>query len=85
MEITTHSAQIKINDSEGSCGANINRRSGGYVAELQFWGDQVYLARHAGDSVLRIFIMPREEWKHDLESEGFEFIGKLSDLANANE
>lgn len=83
MQITTHSAQIEVRDSEGSCGANINRRASGYVAELHFWGDQVYLARRKGDAGLRILIMPREEWKRDLEAEDFEFIGKLSDIANA--
>jgi len=83
MEIITHSAQIRVSDSEGSCGANINRRSSGHVAELHFWGDQVYLARRKGDPSPRILIMPREEWKRDLESEDFEIIGKLSDIANA--
>jgi hypothetical protein len=82
MEIITHSAQIRVSDGKGSCGANINRRSSGHVAELHFWGDQVYLARRKGDPSPRILIMPREEWKRDLESEDFEIIGKLSDIAN---
>jgi len=82
MEITTSSAQIRVSDSEGSCGADINRRASGYVAELRFWGDQVYLARRKGDAGLRILIMPREEWKRDLELEDFEIIGKLSDISS---
>lgn len=82
MEITTHSANIKVSDSEGSCGANINQRSSGYVAEIHFWGNAVYLASRKGDAGLRVLIAPREDWKGDLEEDGFEIIGKLSDIAN---
>lgn len=83
MDITTSHAQIIAKDSEKSCGANVNSRVSGYVADLHFWGDAVYLARRIGESGLHLMIAPSERWKGDIEAEGFEIIGKLSDLANA--
>ena len=85
MEITTHSAQIKVSDSRGSCGTNINRLCSGYVADLQLWGDAVYLARRTGEGALHILIAPAANWKDDIRDEGFEIIGKLSRLANASD
>lgn len=83
MDITTSHAQIVAKDSEKSCGANINSRVSGYVADLHFWGDAVYVARRIGESGLHLMIAPSDRWKGDIEAEGFEVIGKLSDLANA--
>jgi hypothetical protein len=82
MEITTHSAQIRAYDNQGSCGANINRRCSSYVADLHFWGKSVYAATLPGDTAIHILIAPSEEWKKDIEDEGFTIIGKLSDIAN---
>ena len=80
MNITTTHAQITVADSEGSCGANINRRASGYVADLHFWGDSVYVARRKGEPGLHVMIAPSDKWKRDIEAEDFEIIGKLSDL-----
>jgi hypothetical protein len=82
MEITTHSAQIRVSDSEGSSGTNLHRRCSGYVADLQTWGDSIYLARRPGESGLHILIAPSAKWKDDIRAEGFEIVGKLSRLAN---
>jgi hypothetical protein len=82
MEITTYSAQIRADDSQGSCGANINRICSAYVADLHFWGKAVYAATLPGDTTIHILIAPSEEWKKDIEDEGFTIIGKLSDIAN---
>ena len=83
MEITTHSAQIRADDNQGSCGANINRICSEYVADLHFWGKAVYAATLPGDTAIHILIAPSEKWKKDIEAEGFTIIGKLSDIANA--
>jgi len=83
MNITTSSVQITTKDSEKSCGANVHRCVGGYVADLHFWGDGVYVARRIGEPGLRLMIAPSERWRGDIEAEGFEIIGKLSDLANS--
>ena len=82
MNITTSHAQIVAKDSEKSCGANVNSRVSGYVADLHLWGDAVYVARRIGESGLHLMIAPSERWKGDIEAEGFEIVGKLSDLAN---
>ena len=81
MEITTHSAQIRAADNQGSCGAHINRRCSSYVADLYFWGEAVYAATLPGDTAIHILIAPSEEWKKDIEAEGFTIIGKLSELS----
>jgi hypothetical protein len=85
MEITTYSAQVKVQDRDGSCGVNINRSKNCYMANLQFWGDAVYLARRAGESGVHIIIVPSAKWKEDIRAEGFEIIGKLSRLANVSD
>ena len=82
MDIITSHAQIIAKDSEKSCGANINSRVSGYVADLYFWGGAVYVARRIGESGLHLMIAPSDRWRGDIEAEGFEIIGKLSDLAN---
>jgi hypothetical protein len=81
MEITTHSAQIRADDNQGSCGANINRICSAYVADLHFWGKAVYAATLPGDTAIHILIAPSEKWKKDIEYEGFTIIGKLSELS----
>lgn len=82
MDITTSHAQIIVKGPNGSCGANINRRVAGHVADLHFWGDAVYVTRRTRESGLHLMIAPSERWEGDIEAEGFEIIGKLSDLAN---
>jgi len=81
MDIITSHAQIKVKDSETSCGANINRCVNGYVADLQFWGDSIWIARRKGESGLHLMIAPSDRWRGDIEDEAFEIIGRLSDLA----
>ena len=82
MNITTSHAQIAVKDSETSCGANVNRRVSGHVADLHFWGDAIWLARRKGEVGLHLMIAPSDRWKGDIEAEDFEILGKLSDLAN---
>ena len=82
MNITTSHAQIMVKDITGSCGANVNTLVSGYVADLQLWGDAMYIARRKGDTCLHIIIAPSDRWVSDIEADDFEIIGKLSDLAN---
>jgi|GEM_PF-3313904 len=84
MNITSHSAQITASDSEGSCGVNINSRVGGYVADLEFWGKAVFVARRKGDAGLHILVAPGNRWLSDIEKEGFEIIGKLTEFPLPN-
>jgi hypothetical protein len=83
MDIATSHAQIVVKDSKGSCGAHINQRVSGYVADLHFWGDAIYVARRSGSPALHLMIAPGEHWLGDIEADGFEVLGKLSDLADA--
>lgn len=82
MNITTSSVQVLVDDSESSCGVNINRRVSGYVADLHLWGDAVYLAKREGSPGTHILIAPSDKWEGDIADSGFEIIGKLSDLSN---
>ena len=83
MNIATSYAQIIVKDSDGLCGANISSIASGYVSDLYFWGKTVYVARRTGESLLHIIIAPSDCWMDDIKAEGFEVIGKLSDLVNA--
>jgi hypothetical protein len=47
---------------------------------LNFWGHGAYLARVKGYNDLHILILPSDEWENDAKEQGFEIIGKLSDL-----
>lgn len=80
MDITSTHVQIDVKDSEGSCGANINSRVSGYIADIQFWGDSIWVARRQGDTGLHILIAPSDRWVGDIESDDFEIIDKLSNL-----
>lgn len=80
MKIGTSDAYITVEDSVGSGGANVTGRIHGYVADLHFWGSAIYVARRRNESDLHIIIAPSEHWMQSLADEGFEIIGKLSDL-----
>jgi len=83
MDIISSDAQVLIKDSKGSSGVNIWSALGGHAAVLNFWGHDAYLARGKGFNKWHILILPGDEWEKDIQSEGFEIIGKLSDLVNA--
>ena len=85
MEITTAHAHIIAKDSEKACGVNVNSCVSGYVADLHFWGDAVYVARRTGESGLHLVIAPSDKWKSDIKAEGFEILGELSDLVTCYE
>ena len=80
MDIISSHAQVIVKDNRGSCGVNIRSAMTGYAAVLNFWGQSTYLARVKGYNELHILILPSDEWKNDAKEEGFEIIGKLSDL-----
>ncbi len=83
MDIISSNAQVLIKDSKGSSGVNIWSALGGYAAVLNFWGQDAYLARFKSQNDLKILILPNDKWENDAKTEGFEIIGKISDLANA--
>ena len=85
MNIISLNAQVLVKDKYGSSGVNVQSIQQGYVAHLHFWGGPAYLARRKNCGVLHVLIAPSEEWKEDIEREGFVIIGKLDDLAKAQE
>ena len=85
MNIISLNAQVLVRDNHGSSGVNIQSLNHGYIAHLHFWGDFAYLARLKNSSHFHLLIAPSEEWKEDIEREGFVIIGKLDDLAKAQE
>lgn len=80
MDIISSHAQVLVKDNKGSSGVNIRSTLSGHAAVLNFWGQDAYLARVKGCNDLQILILPSEEWENDAKAEGFEIIGKLSDL-----
>ena len=80
MDIISSHAQVLVKDNKGSSGVNIHSTLSGHVAVLNFWGQDAYLARGKGYSDLHILILPNDEWENDVKAEGFEIIGRLSDL-----
>ena len=85
MNIISSAAQVLVRDNHGIGGVNIHSIRHGYVAHLHFWGGSAYLARLKDSGLLHILVAPGEEWKEDIEREGFVIIGKLDDLAKARE
>jgi hypothetical protein len=85
MDIISSNAQVLIKDSTGSSGVNIWSALGGHAAVLAFWGHGAYLTRVKGYNDLRILILPNEKWKTDAKTEGFEIIGRLSDLVQVEQ
>jgi hypothetical protein len=85
MTIISTDSQVLVKDNYGSSGVNIHSIQHGYIADLHFWGGPAYLAHRKNCSVLHILVAPSEEWKEDIEREGFVIIGKLDDLAKAQE
>lgn len=77
--------QIRVRSREATSGANVYRRCSGYVADLHFWGDAIFVAVRAEDSAIHILIAPDEKWRADIEAEGFHILGKLSDFSNDHE
>jgi hypothetical protein len=80
MNIISSEAQVIVKDSKGSSGVNIWSALSGHAAVLNFWGQDAYLARLKGHNDLKILILPNDEWENDVKAEGFEIIGRLSDL-----
>jgi hypothetical protein len=85
MNIISLDAQVFVGDSYGSSGVNIHSIQQGYVAHLHFWGGAAYLARRKNCGLLHVLVAPTEEWKEDIERDDFVIIGKLDDLAKAQE
>ena len=85
MNIISSGAQVLVKDNYGSSGVNIHSIQNGSVAHLHFWGGPAYLARRKNCGVLHILVPPSEEWKEDIEREGFVIIGELNDLAKAQD
>jgi len=80
MDIISSHAQVIVKNNKVSSGVNIGSALSGYAAVLNFWGHGAYLARVKGYSDLHILILPSDEWESDIKAEGFEIIGRLSDL-----
>ena len=85
MNIISSDAQVFVKDNYGSSGVNIHSIQQGYVAHLHFWGGPAYLARRKNCGLLHVLVAPTEEWKEDIERDDFVIIGKLDDLAKAQE
>lgn len=79
MNIITNSAQIHVQTSGATSGANINSLCSGNVADIHLWGKFIYVARRTGDTATHILISPDERWEKDIEQEGLTIIGELSD------
>jgi hypothetical protein len=80
MDIVSSRAQVIVKDNESSSGVNIRSAMTGYSIVLNFWGNDAYLARVKGYSDIHILILPSGKWEGDAKAEGFEIIGRLSDL-----
>jgi hypothetical protein len=83
MQITSHKG-VQIKDNEGYPVANIIDCSNGFIADIDLlYENSVYVGRRVGArwGRLHIFIAPSgENWKHAIEKEGYEVIGRLSEI-----
>lgn len=82
MEITTSRAQISVKDNLNSGGVSVNSIVSGFVVDLYLWNDSVWVARRKGSNDLHLMIAPSDNWRESIENEGFEIIGKLSDMVS---
>lgn len=80
MTIESSNAQIRVEDSQAHAGVNVNRTASGYGADLSFWGGENYLAKRKDDPFMHVLVVPSARWLQDLKDEGWEIIGRLSDL-----
>jgi len=80
MKIETSHAKICVSDSENKqSGVNINSRLSGYAADMAFWAD-AYLAKRKDSPFMHVILIPSKRWLKDLEDDGYEIIGLLSEL-----
>jgi hypothetical protein len=84
LKITSYSSQVEVSDCESFGGVNINPCAFSCVADLNFWGQAIYVAKRPGDHLPHILIAPSEKWVSDIRKEGFEIVGKLFDLIDQN-
>jgi hypothetical protein len=83
MEIVTRSAQIAVNAGRDRQYLNIDSMCSGYCASLGFpqkSGGRYLCKREDTPSFLYMIVAPTDEWRKDIESDGYRIVLDLSEV-----
>lgn len=83
MNISSSDAQIRIETSSNTTGANIKQTLTGYGAEIECWGGVTYLCKLDGSPFPILVMAPGPEWYEEVRNK-YHVIANLNELYKAN-